>query len=383
MNNLILRGMSGMLAVGLALWSPGVPFARAQVEVTPEVREACSEFEPELREVALSEVLPAIESEPDGQEARLVEVAAQAIHEAGATSAELPIPDANELVNKLTRGGVDPATATQLAADTQRALSEVKAAFAAGDPGKAEKLAHSFQEECVARGVDPSVFGTGRETGGITFDRVLASRDVVEEAMKAHFEAAYQEAVLRGGPEGMVGPPREVMEQMMAAGINPAEVFHGGAGEVPTMDPKMLENMTPEQRAGYETWKSGDFAALHDIQMNDAMKAMADAGMSPEAMATEMDKMATMHDIESQWKDADPATREALEQMGREMMDKASVENNNFDNKQENNFNNYTPPPGPETLVAIHDHDLNGFPDEYHYDTNGDNVADHAHSTPH
>ena len=42
-----------------------------------------------------------------------------------------------------------------------------------------------------------------------------------------------------------------------------------------------------------------------------------------------------------------------------------------------------SPSPGGEVLVATHDHDFNGFPDEWHYDTNGDMIADHAHNAPH
>ena len=73
----------------------------------------------------------------------------------------------------------------------------------------------------------------------------------------------------------------------------------------------------------------------------------------------------------------------------REMAEQYRPENQNYDNLQQQHFDQYQPPPGgtppppPEVLVATHDHDGNGIPDEYHYDTNGDGIADHAHSTPH
>jgi len=38
---------------------------------------------------------------------------------------------------------------------------------------------------------------------------------------------------------------------------------------------------------------------------------------------------------------------------------------------------------GGEVLVATHDHNFDTFIDEWHYDTNGDNIADHSHPAPH
>lgn len=64
-------------------------------------------------------------------------------------------------------------------------------------------------------------------------------------------------------------------------------------------------------------------------------------------------------------------------------------ENGTYDNLQSQNFDNTNPlpggnpPPQPEVLVATHDHDSNGSPDEFHYDTNSDGIADHAHPTLH
>ena len=80
--------------------------------------------------------------------------------------------------------------------------------------------------------------------------------------------------------------------------------------------------------------------------------------------------------------------REMAEQYQQEF-EQNQPENQNYDNLQQQQFDQSQPPPGgtppppPEVLVAVHDHDSDGIPDEYHYDTNGDGVADHAHPTPH
>ncbi|GEM_PF-6741208 len=311
MNGMILRSVAVFLMMGLAFWGPALPSAFAQLEITPEIRQACEQFEPEIREIALTEIVPEIEADPEGQEARIVEASAATIHEANQAVADLPVPDQAALEATLTQNaGVDPVVAQALAADAQKALTEMKAAFSAGDPIKADALAKAFQAECQTRGVDPSAFGAGKEAGGMTTDRLLGGRDVTETALKAHFETAMRE-VFQGGTEGgAAAGMREMMEKMRVSGVNPGEVMRGGeAGEMGTPPKEMLDAMSTTEKAMFEAWKSGDTATLEKMHMEGAMKAGMEAGMSPERIAAEMGQMKEMMGMEAKMA---PDQREAM-----------------------------------------------------------------------
>lgn len=301
-------GVMGILVMGMTLWNAAIPSALAQVEITPEIRAACEQFEPGLREIALDVIVSEIVANPDGPEAKGVESAAVAIHEAHQTVADLPVSDQATLEATLTQNGVDPAAAQALAAGAQKTLTEMKAAFSGGDPVKADALAKAFQAECQTRGVDPSVFGTGRgETGGMTFDSILGGRDVTDVALKVHFETAVQEALRGVGPEGagVAAQMREVMASMVASGVNPSEVMRGGTGEVATPPKEVLDAMSSTDRAMFEAWKSGDTATMEAAYRESAMHAGMEHGMSPESIQREFGQMEFYREMESHMTVAD------------------------------------------------------------------------------
>ena len=180
-------------------------------------------------------------------------------------------------------------------------------------------------------------------------------------------------------PEAM----RELGEQMFAAGVNPREVFLasaevGGPGEMPN-----LEQMEAMVASGQMTPEQLEMAKEY---MQGGMEHMGPGGFEPMGPGgMEMQGMSPMEAFEQMaGAMGEYATPEQMEQY-REMAEtyQKEFENQNYDNTQFQQFENFQPTPGGEVLVAVHDHTADGFPDEYHYDTNGDMIADHAHSTPH
>lgn len=361
MNGMILRSVAVFLMVGLAFWGPAIPSVFAQLEITPEIRAACEQFEPGIREIALTEIVPEIEANPEGQEARTVEASAATIHEANQTVADLQVPDQATLEATLTQNtGVDPAVAKALAADAQKTLTEMKAAFSAGDPIKADALAKAFQAECQARGVDPSAFGAGKEAGGMTSDRFLAGRDVMETALKAHFETALRE-VFQSGMEGAApAGMREMMEQMRVAGINPSEVMHGGAGEMGAPPKEVLDAMSTTDKAMFEAWKSGDTATLETAYRESAMKAGMEAGMSHEAMQREMGQMEFYREMEARM------TPDQRETMMREVVSRSESSGFSETTFVQQGGGGGGGVPG-RVLVEEHDHNIDGNKEHKHF----------------
>lgn len=384
----IRKGVAGVLVMGMALWNAAIPAALAQVEITPEIREACQGFEPGLREIALNEIVPAIEAEPEGSEARVVETTAVAIHEATVTAQEALVnPDAvaTETVAALAANGVPSDVAASVEAQLKDALTKARDALAKG--GTLEDASKYF-ETCQKAMADCSGYLGGKDfkeifAAGAGFDRPELStfcgavfdpsqRDGFQAVMEAHFAASMQEMMTQGG--GMeAGAMRGMMEQMAAAGINPAEVMAHGGGEFHGPSPEAMAAMTPEQRAGYEAWKSGDVAKMQEMAMHDSKAAMEKYGMSPEMVAKEM---ATMEAHMKEMATMDPRSETS-----------GSVETT-FATQGVTGSTAPTPSSGTtEVLVASHDHAPppvgDGINDEFHYDTNGDGIADHAHSVPH
>ena len=365
MNSRWMRTLAGILILGLAFWGPGMSMALAQVEITPEIRDACETFPPELRDIALNEVVPKLEeaSRPDASpeaqaEVKVVETTAVAIRQTTETTKkalENPEALAKNAVEALAKSGVPTEVTGKIEAQMKDALAKAAETLKSGgnleDAAKYFEVCKNAMAECSGYLGDKSireVFAAGG-TGG--FERgefhsmeFLGSvvdpgqRDVIEACMKAHFESSFREMALQGGTEGSTGLSPEamkgMMEQMSACGISPREVFYGGPGEFygtgPTSEylgpggftgpsPEAIAAMTPEQKAGYEAWKSGDFAKMSEIAMQDAYKAGAEVGMyhdyagnviSAETMFREMATSGTVY-VETVYRDTTTPTQEA------------------------------------------------------------------------
>ncbi len=145
------------------------------------------------------------------------------------------------------------------------------------------------------------------------------------------------------GPGGM--PSVEQMEQMVAAG---------------QMTPEQLQMAKEYMQGGFESYQTGMEAYHTGMESYQAGMEAYQAGMEYGQM------------MEQQY----------MEQYAAEY-NFTPPENMNYDNLQQQQFDQFQPPPGGEVLVATHDHDLDIVPDEYHYDVNADGIADHAHPTPH
>ncbi|MBI1952687.1 MAG: hypothetical protein HYS41_01000 [Candidatus Omnitrophica bacterium] len=368
-----MKGFAWALILGLAFFSPGMPSALAQLEV--EVIHSCREIiandptlEPEVREIALNEVVPKIEAAVTEQESaspearaelQIVEKTAAVIHDTTETTKKaLENPEAvtRGTVEALTKSGVPAEVAGRVEIQMRDALAKAKETLKAG--GTVEDVSKYF-ETCKAAMAEASGYlgdknlrevfagrvGSDVRVGGDNPEIRFVGRvidptqqvDTVRAAISAHFESSFQEAMARTATEGFAGPPREMMEKMMAAGINPREVMSAGSREMMGPPKEVLEAMTPEQRA---------------------------------AMETQMREMGTQ--METQYREIAGTTTEAV------YKEAYTIENQNYDNTQQVNQQNQT-----EVLVVSHDHNNDGLMDEFHYDVNADGIADHAHATPH
>ena len=316
MDNVIMRTVARVLIAGLAVWGPGTPVALAQVEITPEIREACQQFEPALRDIALTEVVPKLEeaAQPDASEAAkaeatIVETAAVAIREATETAKkalENPEQVAKTAIETLAKSGVPPEVATRVEQQMRDALAKASETLKGG--GGLEEAAKYF-ESCKTAMAECSNYLGGKEirevlaaAGPAGLDRgefrslefvgtVVdpGTRDVIEGCIKAHFEATFREA--GSSPEMM----KDMMEKMMATGLNPREMQLGGPGEFHGPSPEAIAAMSPGEKQMFEAWKSGDMDKLMEAHMTDAMKAGIEHGMSPESIAHEMATMEAMY----------------------------------------------------------------------------------------
>lgn len=391
----IRKGIAGGLVMGMALWNAAIP---ALAQLTPEVVHDCREainadptIDPAVREICNAEILPALEetatSDSPSPEAQAVtqevETAAVAIAEATqATQEILANPDAmvRGTVTALQSSGVPADVVAGVQAQLETALKGASQALNSG--GTVEDVAKYF-EACQKAMADCSGYLGGKDfkevfaAGGAGFDRPEigafcgtvfdpSQRDGFQAVMEAHFSASVQEMMTQGG--GMEAM-RGMMEQMAASGINPAEMMAHSGAEFHGPSPEAMAAMTSEQRAGYEAWKSGDVAKMQEMVMHDSKAAMEKYGMSPETIAKEM---ATMEAHMKEMVTMDPRT------------DSSGATETTFATHGVTGSIAPAPSPGTtEVLVASHDHNLDGLFDEYHYDTNGDGIADHAHSVPH
>lgn len=313
MDNGILRFIAGGLAVGLTLCGPGTPAVFAQVEITPEIREACQQFEPELREIALTEVVPKLEesARPDASpeakaEAEVVETTATAIHEATETTKQTlsdPEAVARQAVETLAKSGVPPEVASKVEAQMREALARVSETLRGG--GTLDDAAKYFEScqraigECspYLGGRDIKEVLTAGSVGGPDRSEIRSleflgsvadptQRDLVGGCLEAH----YREVMLGGGMETLGAPPVEMFREMQLCGVNPVEVFRGGH-ELPAIDPRAIEHMSPEEKAMFDAWQKGDLATIETHMRDMAVKAGLEHGMSPETIAHEIATM--------------------------------------------------------------------------------------------
>lgn len=356
MNGMIYRTVAMSVVLGLALWGPGVPLVLAQVEITPEIREACQQFEPELRDIALNEIVPAIEAEPEGTEAKVVETAAVAIAEATqATQDVLANPEAvvNSTVAALRSNGVPADVATGVQTQLQDALSKASAALNSG--GTVADAAKYF-EICQKAMADCGGYLGGKDfkeifaAGGAGFDRPEigifcgtvfdpSQRDGFQAAMEASFKSS-MEMALRGGTEGLGSSDmRAMMEKMASVGMNPAEMMTHSGGEFHGASPEAMAAMSPEQRTAMEAQFKATETQFREMgaQMETQMKEMGEHPM-----------------------------KEMMEKYAMDPKELATV-----DEKAFSTFQTATGGGTTRTLTATHDHLPAGFPDgvidEYHY----------------
>ena len=210
------------------------------------------------------------------------------------------------------------------------------------------------------------------------------------------------------------------------------EMFHDWENEMVTQGapPEYLE----AARTEFAMWSSGETGSMmggpgqemmgpgHEGGMPspEQMQAMVDAGqMTPEQLQMAKDYMqqggsegnfgqggmenqgANPQEAFEHWAATEGQNvsseqveqyREMAEQYQQEV-EQNRPENQNNDIQAQQLYDQSNPPPGDgsspppppqsEVLVAVHDHDNDGIPDEYHYDTNGDGIEDVASPTPH
>lgn len=314
MDGIIMRSLAGVLAVGLTMWGP-MPLALAQVEITQEVRQACERFDPEIRDIALTEVVPKLEesnradASPEAKaEAKIVEKTATVIRETTETTkkaVENPEVMAKNAREVLAKSGVPTEVAGKVEQQMKDAFTKARDTLSRGgtldDAAKYFEAAKSAMSECsgymggkdfkeALAGTGPTGIDRGEyramEFMGAVMDP--KARDTMEAAMKAHFEGAIRE----GGSS--IGTMKDMMEKMATCGINPREIQIGGRGEFHGPSPEAIAAMSPNEKVMFDAWKSGDMDKMMAQAKTDAYKAGIEAGVSPEAMARELSHMTDM-----------------------------------------------------------------------------------------
>lgn len=326
MKDSIMRMLAGILTVGFTLWNPGMPLALAALDAA--TLEQCREtiandpvLNPEIREVALAEIVPKLEEsvKPEAppesvREAQIVETTAEAIHQTTEAAKEaLRNPDAvtKTAVEALVKSGVSQDKVAGIETQMKQALTQAKDVLNSGgsmaDAAKYFEACKNVMSEQLKgdttvnfREAFASMGGTGGGERFRSMEVLGAAMDHgMEAAMKAHFEGSFREATMRSmGAEG--GPSPEVMREMMAkataCGFDPKDIvqgafehygtpgggeFRGGPmgnpGEFHGQSPEAIAAMSSGQRAGFEAWQKGDFAAVNEMAMRGSMQAMAGA----------------------------------------------------------------------------------------------------------
>ncbi|MBI3320993.1 MAG: hypothetical protein HYZ91_01850 [Candidatus Omnitrophica bacterium] len=264
----------------------------------------------------------------------------------------------------------------------------------ASDPGKAREMELSIREgeRCM------QAFEQG--------ERYVPSPEMVShaEGMMREWET---DAIAHGAPPEFVEQARAEFARWSMSGETSFGGMTGGPGEMgggpggmPSLEQmeQMVANgqMTPEQLQMAKDYTQGGFE--HMGPGPGAFESYGPSGGNMEAYGPGADAhMSSPTEAFEKWASSPEAqyvSREQLEQY-REMAEQGQkdqmqreFENQTYDNKQQQQYDQSQPPPSGEVLVAIHDHTSpggppDGIPDEYHYDVNGDGIADHAHPNPH
>lgn len=301
-------------------------------------------------------------------------------------------------VAALQREGVDLATviptevreaAREQFTAVQGQMQEQLETLRTSDPEKAKEVELMMREgerqmDAFSRGENytpsPEMLEHAKDMFGEWKESLLEQGAPPEMLARAEVEFTRWAGGEMTGPMGMggdLGPGQDM-------GPPPAEHFGSLLAEG-----KITQEEYSTAMEGLEAWK----AAEGDP---DKMKELMEKyGGSPEFSHDQ-----PLHDMpEFMGPNFDPAQapeiyREMMEQHQfefeqnfREFEQFQPPENNTYDNLQQQQFDNFNPPPGgtppAEVLVATHDHNSDTVPDEYHYDTNSDGLADHAHPTPH
>lgn len=340
MHDAFMRILTGGLVIGLALGGP-MPLALAQVEITPEIREACQQFEPEIREIALTEIVPKLEesTRPDASpeakaEAKVVETTAATLRETTETTKkalENPEQLANTAMETLAKNGVPSEVAAKAGQQMRDALAKASETLKSGgtldDAAKYFEAAKSAMAESSGYLGGKDIREVFASTGGpVGMERSMEfmgavmdpnQRDVTEACMKAHFEGALREGV------SSMGAMKEMMEKMATCGIDPREMQFGGPGEFHGPSPEAMANMSPNEKVMFDAWKSGDMDRMMAQARTDAYKAGIEAGVSPEVMAQELSHMNEMMKMgDTFYKDMTTPT---------------TTDNQNYNNTQESN----------------------------------------------
>jgi hypothetical protein len=311
--------------------------------------------------------------------------------------------------------GTAQAAVTETVTQVQGTVGEVQTLLAEGatlaDP-RVEALLGELASTLTEAGVNPEAFGALEGAAGSDFLSAMAEHgDVFAAAIETHVAAEMREALASGG-----GPPspeqmREFMDMAAVAGVNFESVMtetfqeHFGGGQemgfgAPggTMDFEAMAAAGVISQADLESIQAG-FQAMEQgfEQMHVEMMAAAEqyGGMAgfEASFAGQFETMAMEMGAQGMTPEQIGA---AMEHMGAELAGNAaeaaaSFYASNSDTSAAGSSGYVAPSSGGgggggggvEVLVATHDHDGNFMPDEYHYDTNGDGIADHAHSTPH
>lgn len=443
MFNRFKRITAGALALGLALWAPGIPLALAQVDAgtLTECHDAFvadTTLDVAIRDICLDMTDQALEAvqnpgtDPEADAAlRGVETTAVAIHEATQTTlqaVENPDALAKSTVEALTKSGVPADVAAKSGDQMKDALAKAKETIQKGgtveDVAKYLESCKSAMAECSkylgegngireilatsggAPGVERGEAYRSMEFLGRVMDPTQAGGDMAGRCLEAHFETTMREMFLAGGPtEGFTGPSPEVMrgmmEQMMACNINPGEVFRG-AGEFHGPSPEAYAAMTPEQTVQLEAARqAGDWAALEALRGEFGMGPGPFAGYQGE-MAMH-DAMQTMMGMEEGMYHDYAGNVVTPEAMFREMATQGytpefgphegvfmetTIREATTQYMEPKVVENQNYGSAQETIAHAHvlkeshDHNGDGIMEEFHFDGNGDGVADHTHTSP-
>ena len=273
-------------------------------------------------------------------------------------------------------------------AKVQTQMQEQLETLRASDPEAAHEMELKMQEGERAM----QAFESG--------ERYIPSPEMVAHA-EGMFRDWESDMVAQGAPQELLDRARTefamwseggVMDHLFAGPaqgdeMTPGRGMEGGPGQAGGMpSPEQLQamvdsgQMTPEQ---FEMAKTYMEQGTEGFGPNPGVEQYAQGPSGSEYQGSPMEMFNEWSAAEGQ--NVSPGQMEQYREMAEQYQQELAQnqpENQNYDNLQQQQFDQ-SQPPSSEALVAVHDHDGDGTSDEYHYDTNGDGVADHAHPAPH